>query len=57
MAGAWALARFTFEVPFVPAIGPALVLVLVMIALSVAIGALTGRDVFRRTPMAALREA
>ena len=57
MASAWALARFTFEVPFVPALLPAIVLVLVMIVLSVAIGVLTGRDVFRRTPMAALREA
>lgn len=57
MAGAWGLARFVFEVPFVPAFVPALMLVLVMVMLSVLIGALTGRDVFRRTPMAALREA
>ncbi len=57
MGGAWALSRFIFEVPFVPAYGPVVALVAVMVLLSVAIGLLTGRDVFRQTPMAALREA
>ena len=55
--GAWALSRFVFEVPFVPALLPALAIAAAMVALATSIGALTGRDVFRETPMAALREA
>jgi putative ABC transport system permease protein len=55
--GAWALSRFVFEVPFVPALLPALAIAAAMIALATSIGLLTGRDVFRETPMVALREA
>jgi hypothetical protein len=36
---------------------PALAVALAMILVSVSIGLLTGRDVFRETPMVALREA
>jgi putative ABC transport system permease protein len=57
LGGAWALMRFVFKQPFHPAVLPALVVALSMIALSESIGLLTGRDVFRETPMAALREA
>jgi putative ABC transport system permease protein len=57
VAGAWALMHFLFKQSFQPAVVPALAVALVMIALSVSIGLLTGRDVFRETPMAALREA
>jgi putative ABC transport system permease protein len=57
VGGAWALMRFVFHQPFRPAVLPALVVALAMIALSVSIGLLTGREVFRETPMAALREA
>ena len=57
LGGAWALMRFVFKQPFHPAVLPALVVALAMIALSVSIGLLTGREVFRETPMAALREA
>jgi putative ABC transport system permease protein len=57
VAGAWALMHFLFKQSFRPAVVPALAVALVMIALSVSIGLLTGRDVFRETPMAALREA
>jgi putative ABC transport system permease protein len=57
VGGAWALMRFVFRQPFQPAVLPALVVAIAMIALSVSIGLLTGRDVFRETPMAALREA
>jgi putative ABC transport system permease protein len=57
VGGAWALMRFVFKQPFQPAVLPALVVALAMIALSVSIGLLTGREVFRETPMAALREA
>jgi putative ABC transport system permease protein len=57
VGGAWGLMRFVFRQPFQPAVLPALLVALLMIAVSVSIGLLTGRDVFRETPMAALREA
>jgi putative ABC transport system permease protein len=57
VGGAWGLMRFVFRQPFSPALGPALLVAAVMITLAVSIGLLTGRDVFRETPMAALREA
>jgi putative ABC transport system permease protein len=54
--GAWALARYVFKQPFRPdwlaALGVAGLLMLV----TVAIGLLTGRDAYRETPMAAIRE-
>ena len=56
VGGAWALARFVFEVPFVPALLPALAITAGMVALATTIGGLTGREVFRETPMVALRE-
>ena len=55
--GAWALMHYVFKQPFLPAFGPALLVALLMIGIAVSIGMLTGRDVFRETPMAALREA
>jgi putative ABC transport system permease protein len=57
VAGAWGLMHFVFKLPFVPALVPALLVALLMIAVAVSIGMLTGREVFRETPMAALREA
>ncbi|HKP15711.1 MAG TPA: FtsX-like permease family protein [Gemmatimonadaceae bacterium] len=57
VAGAWAMMRFQFKQPFQPAVLPALAVALLMILVSVSIGLLTGRDVFQKTPMAALREA
>lgn len=57
VAGAWLLVHFVFEMTFVPAVAPVLVVAGVMTALAVVIGLSTGREVFRRTPMAALREA
>jgi putative ABC transport system permease protein len=57
VAGAWSLMRWVFKQPFAPALAPALVVALLMIGIAVSIGMLTGRDVFRETPMAALREA
>ncbi len=55
--GAWAVMRFVFKQPFTPAIGPAVAIAGLMLALAVVIGLLGGRDVFKETPMAALREA
>ncbi|MEP6495079.1 MAG: FtsX-like permease family protein [bacterium] len=52
----WALMHWVFKTPFVPALGAASLVAAAMIALAVAIGLLTGRDVFAETPMAALRQ-
>jgi putative ABC transport system permease protein len=54
--GAWGLVRFVFDGHFAPAYGPALGIAAAMMSLAVGIGLATGRDVFRETPMAALRE-
>jgi putative ABC transport system permease protein len=53
---AWGLMHVIFRMHFVPAFAPAAVVAGAMIGLAVAIGLLTGRDVFAETPMAALRE-
>jgi putative ABC transport system permease protein len=55
--GAWAVMTFVFKQPFTPAVAPALVIAGIMLTLAVLIGLLGGRDVFKETPMAALREA
>ena len=57
VGGAWMLMKFVFETSFSPAIGPVLLVAGAMTALAVVIGLATGREVFRETPMAALREA
>ena len=56
-AGAWGLTRFVFKDPFDPAIGPTFVIAAGMLLLTMAIGLLTSRDVYKETPMAAIREA
>lgn len=55
--GAWLLLRFVFERPFEPALLAAGAIAGLLLALTVSIGLLAGRDVFRETPMAALRES
>ncbi len=55
--GAWGVMRFVFEQPMTPAYGPALALAGATLLLTVSIGVLSGREVFRETAMAALREA
>jgi putative ABC transport system permease protein len=57
IGGAWGLARFLFKVPFVMAWTPALAIAGLLLAITILIGVLTGREVFRETPMAALRES
>jgi putative ABC transport system permease protein len=52
----WALMHWIFHTAFIPAFAPVAIVALAMIGLAVAIGLLTGRDVFAETPMAALRE-
>ena len=57
IGGAWGLMHFVFKQEYAPAILPAVLVALLMISVAVSIGLLTGREVFRETPMAALREA
>ncbi len=54
--GGWALVHFVFQAPFQFAWGPASLIAAAMLGMAVGIGLLTGREVFRETPMAALRE-
>ncbi len=57
IGGGWALTHFVFENSFSPAWGPAFAIAGMMMALTVSIGLLAGRDVFRETAMSALRES
>lgn len=57
VAGAWLLMKFVFESTFTPAIVPVLLVAAAMTGVAIVIGLATGREVFRSTPMAALREA
>lgn len=57
LAGAWALTHFVFKDDFDPALLPTLVIAFGMLVLTMLIGFLTSRDVYRETPMAAIRES
>ncbi len=54
--GAWLLLRHVFDRPFEPAFLEAGAIAGLLMALTVSIGLLAGRDVFKETPMAALRD-
>jgi putative ABC transport system permease protein len=56
IGGAWGLARFSFKVPFVMTWTPALAIAGLLLFITILVGILTGREVFRETPMAALRD-
>jgi putative ABC transport system permease protein len=56
VAGGWAVVRYIFKIPFAPPVAPIAGIALVIIALTLLIGLLAGRDVFRETPIAALRD-
>jgi putative ABC transport system permease protein len=56
MGGAWAIMKWVFERPFEPALAQAAGIAAAMLTLAVTIGLLSGRDVFKETPMTALRE-
>ena len=56
IGGGWGLTHFVFDTPFSPAFGAALAIAGAMLALTVTIGLLAGRDVFKETPMTALRD-
>lgn len=55
--GAWGLTHFVFKDPFDPAVLPAFAIAGGMLLLTMGIGLLTSRDVYKATPMAAIREA
>ena len=55
--GSWALTHWIFRVAFAPSFVPAILVALAMILLAVTIGLATWREVFRQTPMVALRDA
>jgi putative ABC transport system permease protein len=57
MAGGWAVVRYVFKVPFALPVVPVAAIAAVIVALTLLIGLIAGRDVFRETPIAALREA
>jgi putative ABC transport system permease protein len=57
IGGGWALTRFVFDMPFVLATGPLLVIAAGMMALTLVIGLTSGRQVFAATPIEALRNA
>ena len=56
MAGGWAVVRYVFKMPFTLPVGPVAGIASVIVALTLLIGLLAGRDVFRETPIAALRD-
>jgi putative ABC transport system permease protein len=56
IGGGWGLTHFVFDSSFSPAFGAALAIAGAMLALTVTIGLLAGRDVFKETPMTALRD-
>lgn len=52
----WALSHWVFDLPFDTAFFPLLLLVVAVTALAVVVGVWASREVFQRTPMAAIRE-
>ncbi|MCA0377546.1 MAG: ABC transporter permease [Gemmatimonadetes bacterium] len=55
--GAWGITRFVFEDRFDPALLPTVLIAAALLALTMGIGVLTSRDVYRETPMMAIRDA
>ena len=57
IGGGWAVTHYVFEASYSPALLPALAIAGLMLFLTVSIGLLAGRDVFKETPMSALRDS
>jgi putative ABC transport system permease protein len=57
IAGGWAVVHYVFKMAFGLPLTPVVGIALVIVALTVLIGLLAGRDVFRETPIVALRDA
>jgi putative ABC transport system permease protein len=56
IAGGWAVVRYVFKTPFAAALLPIAGIAVAIVGLTLLIGLLAGRDVFRETPIAALRD-
>ena len=56
IAGGWAVVRYIFKTPFVPPLLPMAGIAALIVGLTLLIGLLAGRDVFRETPITALRD-
>jgi putative ABC transport system permease protein len=56
LAGGWAVVRYIFKTPFAPAFVPVAGIAVAIVALTLLIGLLAGRDVFKETPVTALRD-
>ena len=56
LAGGWAVVRYIFKTPFAPPIMPVAGIAVAIVALTLLIGLLAGRDVFKETPVTALRD-
>ncbi len=56
IAGGWAVVRYIFKTAFVPPLLPMAGIAALIVGLTLLIGLLAGRDVFRETPITALRD-
>jgi len=56
MGAAWGLMHWVFSLPYAVSLWPALAIAVAMTAITMVIGGLAGRAVFRETAMAALRD-
>jgi len=56
IAGSWALAKYSFEVPFSPPIWPVFIVILSVCILTMLIGLLNNRSVLNRPPLEILRQ-
>jgi putative ABC transport system permease protein len=56
LAGGWAVVRYIFKTPFAPAFLPVAGIAAAIVGLTLLIGLLAGRDVFKETPVTALRD-
>lgn len=56
IAGSWALARYSFQITFIPSVFPMLVVFFSVCFLTVVIGLANSRSVVRRPPLEILRE-
>ena len=56
LIGSWALATFSFEVPFTPSVGPVLIAYLAITALTMLIGLSNSRSILNNPPLEVLRK-
>jgi len=56
IGGGWAVVRYIFKTPFASPVAPITGIAAVVVGLTLLIGLLAGRDVFKETPITALRD-